>query len=203
MSQHPNPGIFPIALSTILSLCVAVSTTPAFAATSSPVLEERIDLDLEDAAAEDILTMFAQVTGAELELDPAVTGTVTITLHNVTARTALTAVCEGLGCRWRLETGELTRLVVEAEDAEVAIRKVREASVTVELDKVPAEKAFRAVARINGIRLELDSQVEGDISASLRDRKLDEVLDDFCRQVGCRWTLAEDKDRTVLQVAAK
>lgn len=203
MSQHPDPGIFPIALSTILSLCVAVSTASAFAATSSPVLEERIDLDLEDAAAEDILTMFAQVTGAELELDPAVTGTVTITLHNVTARTALTAVCEGLGCRWRLETGELTRLVVEAEDAEVAIRKVREASVTVELDKVPAEKAFHAVARINGIRLELDSQVEGDISASLRDRKLDEVLDDFCRQVGCRWTLAEDKDRTVLQVAAK
>jgi len=203
MSQRPDPGIFPIALSTILSLCVAVSTAPVFAATSSPVLQERIDLDLEDASAKDILTMFAQVTGAELELDPAVTGTVTITLHNVTVRTALTAVCEGIGCRWRFETGEVTRLVVEVQDAEVASRKVREASVTVELDKVPAEKAFRAVARINGIRLELDSEVEGEISASLRDRKLDEVLDDFCRQVGCRWTLAEDKDRTILQVAAK
>jgi hypothetical protein len=204
MKRRPDPETFPTALAAVvLCLFVVATAIPAFAATSPSVLEERIDLDLVDAAAADILTMFAQMLGAELELDPAVTGTVTITLHNVTARTALTAVCEGLGCRWRVETGEETRLVVEVEDPEVALRKSREASVTVELNKVPAEKAFGAVARINGIRLELDSGVAGEISASLRERKLDEVLDDFCRQIACRWTLTENEDRTILRVVAR
>jgi hypothetical protein len=203
MTQRSDPRTSPIAVWTALSLLVVATAVPAFAATSVSALQERIDLDLKDASAADTLKMLARVIEAQLELDPAVTGEVTITLYNVSARTALTAVCEGLGCRWRVETGEETRLVVEVEDPEVALRKSREASVTVELNKVPAEKAFGAVARINGIRLELDSGVAGEISASLRERKLDEVLDDFCRQIACRWTLTENEDRTILRVVAR
>jgi len=192
-----------IALWGLLVLLLGIPPATASAATAATRLHERIDLDLEDAMAEEVFAMFAQVLRAELELDPEVKGEVTIRLINVTARTALTAVCEGLGCRWQFETGEQARLRVEAVDPEVVLDPTSEPSVTVELRKVRAEKALRALATIHGIRVELEPGVEGEISASLRDRNLHEVLDDFCRQIGCRWTLTEDEDRTTLHVVEK
>ena len=54
------------------------------------------------------------VIHARLQLDPKLTGSVTMELRNVTAETALRAVCESVGCRWRLDQG---RLIVEPDRA--------------------------------------------------------------------------------------
>lgn len=194
---HPSRILIPMLLAVALVAVPAAAT----AASSEPVLDQRIDLDLEKAAAADVVKVFAQILEAEAERDPAVDGELTITLSNVSVRTALTAACESLGCRWHLEIGKKRRLVVEPEVAETRRAEPSlEPSVTVELAEVPAPDAFRALAKVHGMRVELDPAVEGAITASIRDRPLGEVLDRMCLQIHCRWTRVIDGGEEVLRI---
>lgn len=163
-------------------------------------LEERIDLDLEAAPAQQVLAMFAQVLEAKAEIDPAVGGDITITLFDVTARTALNATCESLGCRWRLVGTDPTRLVVEPLPRPRDPAPGSEASLSLELDRVEAQDAFETVARISGLPMIFDSRVEGEVSLTLVNGTVDEVLDELCRQVRCLWEISEEPGGTVLRV---
>jgi type II secretory pathway component GspD/PulD (secretin) len=200
MRQRPELGRTRITLFAVLALFVVAPAVGAADAASPAVLENRIDLDLKDALAKEVLSMFAQVLGAEIELDPAIEGKVTITLHNVTARTALTAVCEGLGCKWRFLPAEPARLIVEPQAQPRGPDPGTAASLTLQLDRVTARDAFEAVARVRGLHIVLEPGVEGKVSVSLTDRKMSEVLDELCRQIDCRWEVTVGSDGTTLRV---
>lgn len=62
--------------------------------------KEAIDLKVDRADARDLLKTFAALIGAEIALDPGVTGQVTVELENVPAAQALDTVCERVGCAW-------------------------------------------------------------------------------------------------------
>lgn len=192
----------------ILGLLLATTTGAAAATSPYAALDERIDLDLEDATAEQVLTVFAQIFQAELKLDPGVEGEVTITLFNVTARTVLNAVCEGLGCRWRLVLEGKPRLIVEPErppssrddESAAAGTPLTDRPVTLEIDGTPAVDVLLAITKLYGLRMQIDAGLEGTVTASLRDRPLREALDEICQQVACRWAVLTQADPQFLRI---
>ena len=72
--------------------------------------KEPIDLKVTDAKARDVLGVFAQILGAEPDISPAISGTVTFDLQDTPWDEALDAVCEQLNCEWKL--GEGTKKVL-------------------------------------------------------------------------------------------
>lgn len=204
--QTPSPSA-----SKFLILVVALLLTPGLGMTpsraegtpSTSVLNERIDIHLREAAAEEVMKMFGQIFEAEVDLDPGVQGAVTITLNNVTVRTALTATCESLGCQWRFLPAEPARLIIEPQPQPQRAQPGAEAPLTLELDHVTARDAFEAIARISGLHIILEPGVEGELSVSLTDRKVGEVLDQLCRQLDCRWKMTVESEGTWLRVAPR
>jgi hypothetical protein len=71
-------------------------------------LAKRVSLDLKAMAPADAFAALASSAGLKAVVDPAVTAPVDILVRNVTARTALTAMCESIGCTWTIAAGTLS-----------------------------------------------------------------------------------------------
>lgn len=69
---------------------------------SAAKLEERIDMELEDADLRQVLQAFGSIAAAAVEIDEALEGEVTIQLHETPVREALDALCRTHGCQWEL-----------------------------------------------------------------------------------------------------
>jgi type II secretory pathway component GspD/PulD (secretin) len=65
-------------------------------------LKEPLDLRVTNANGKEILKTFGQILSAEVVLDPAIAGTVTLDLENTPWDQALDAVCAALSCNWEL-----------------------------------------------------------------------------------------------------
>ncbi len=68
------------------------------------LLEEPIDLKVKEANVREMFQTFGQMLSAEVELDPRITGKVTIELNNIPCGKAIDKVCEMAGCTWKLDT---------------------------------------------------------------------------------------------------
>ncbi len=87
------------------------------AASTDARLEEPLNLDLKDAAAQDVLRTFAKILSAELEMDERFSNIpITIELIEIPARRALDEICTAIRCRWELTAGEEPTLVVTPLD---------------------------------------------------------------------------------------
>ena len=58
-----------------------------------------------------VFALLAEMADLGMSIDPALTKPVTITLEDVTLRTLLDAICDSIGCRWRIDGHTL---IVEA-----------------------------------------------------------------------------------------
>lgn len=78
-------------------------------------LDSPIDLRVTDADAKDLLKTFGQIMSAEVSLDSAISGKVSLELEKTPVRQALDVVCTSLGCDWDLtESGGRKTLKVTA-----------------------------------------------------------------------------------------
>jgi type II secretory pathway component GspD/PulD (secretin) len=68
-------------------------------------LREPIDLKVTQADGLDLFQTFAQILGADLVLDPAVAGNVSLNLQSTPVEQTLDALCQTLGCDWRYTEG--------------------------------------------------------------------------------------------------
>lgn len=83
-----------------------VSPAPAPARSSQRLDgKEPIDLKVTDAKAREVLGVFAQILGAEPDIAPAISGTVTFDLQDTPWDQALDTVCEQVDCEWKLSGG--------------------------------------------------------------------------------------------------
>lgn len=96
---------FPVLLLTAL---VAAPAPPVLA---QDLESKKITLDLNTVAPADAFQAVADAIGVKAAVDGALTKPVDIAVKNVTARTALNAMCESIGCSWELTSA---RLVVRA-----------------------------------------------------------------------------------------
>ena len=166
-------------------------------------LGKRIDLDLVGAAAVDVFHSFGDITGAEVVLDPALQGEVTIRLSDVSVGTTITALCEMLGCKWDLEEGSPRRLVVKAgtpEEARPAAEEPKgdlDTRVSLSLADAPAEEVLESFAEIGRWKFQFDKPK---VTIELRDAPVSEALDEVCAQIGCVWSLDEAGGAGVLRI---
>ena len=174
-------------------------------------LKGRLSVSYHGDPVGTVLQALATVIGARLQLDPKVTGGVTLELRNVSAETVLRAVCEGMGCRWRLDQGSL---VVEPDPT--AGSKARsdpyaDVKVSDVHQDIPAHVVWSAApldAVANTLARMLDAQLILDPSLASKRVSLDQdrgnawsTINGICKQAGCRWRLATETKRRLLLVA--
>jgi hypothetical protein len=80
----------------------------ALPALGQPAAAKKVTLDLNGVAPDAAFKAVADAIGVTVTVDAAVTAPVDITVRNVSAKTALTAMCESIGCRWTVSGGSLT-----------------------------------------------------------------------------------------------
>ena len=68
---------------------------------------KRVTLDLKDVVPASAFKALADAIGVTVTVDDAVTAPVDIKVRNVSAKTALDAMCESVGCEWTLAGGHL------------------------------------------------------------------------------------------------
>jgi len=92
-----------LALTAVVAL--AASTVPAFA---QDQLASKVTVDLRAVSPEQAFRNVASVIGMKVAVDPKVTAPLDILVRDVTARTALTAMCESIGCIWTASANTIT-----------------------------------------------------------------------------------------------
>jgi hypothetical protein len=109
----------------IVPLLLAAAVVPVSA---QEPLSKRVSLDLKAMAPPDAFKALADAVGLKVSVDAAVTAPVDILVRNVKASTALTTMCESIGCEWSVGGGTLTISPARALEVRRAARPVRRAS---------------------------------------------------------------------------
>jgi hypothetical protein len=122
----------------VLSLLVVTLSAPALAQDTTA---KKVTLDLNGVAPAAAFKAVAEAMGVSVTVDAAVTDPVDITVRNVSARTALNAVCESIGCRWTL----MGKTLVVKPEAEVKVGVVMRGDGGATVDKTNAKARAQVV----------------------------------------------------------
>ena len=87
---------------------VTIAAALVASVVAQDALSKRVSLDLKAMTPADAFAALASSAGLKVAVDPAVTAPVDIVVRNVTARTALTTMCESIGCEWTVAGGTLS-----------------------------------------------------------------------------------------------
>lgn len=179
--------------------CLALLPAAAWAEED---LGAKIALKVEKADPQDVLKTFGQIMSIPVEIDPAIQQPVSIRVEQVTVRTALNAVCESVGCDWRVEGGKLKVTALPKAAAEPATPPSLEKPIDIKITDANLREVLATVAQILSYDLALDPAIKGKITLSIENQGLRSVLDTICSQAACRWRVIEGS-RTVLEVKPK
>lgn len=179
-----------------------------------PSLDQRVSLDLQEADPRNVFQIFEQLlapgkaggqaeAGFAIRLTGTIDRTLTMSVRDVTARTALQVAAESLRCRlvWRAEHGRNV-LYVTAEEAgaepnEKQSEKSGSLDALLDLDVRDADfvSVVRTIVGASGHRkLAIDRALAGrPVSLTVTARPVREVLDLLCDQAGCRWEEGPDR----------
>jgi hypothetical protein len=126
-----------------------------------PDLGRRVFLDVNAAAPALVFNRLARTVPCSLRLDPRVQRPVTLRVANVTARTALSAICESIGCRWELRHDTLIVDPVEPPppipQGELTQQTLRTPLPDMVFRRTPFSDAVTAIARQSGIEITVDN----------------------------------------------
>jgi TonB family protein len=187
-------------------LCCAVGAT---AQTADP-LKGRMSVSYQGAPIGSVFKALANVLACNLQLDPKVSGTVTLEVRNVTTETVLRAVCESAGCRWRLDRGQL---VVEVDPGApdrltgLTVTDVhQEIAAHIQWNDAPLDAVAKTFAKMLDAQLMLDpSLVSARVSLDQSGGSAWSALSAICQQATCRWRMVSEPRRilAIFPVATK
>jgi hypothetical protein len=183
-----------------MALLLAASAA-ALAQEPEDALARRVSLDLEEVEVVSAFRSLEHSLGLAVEVDPRVDARVTIRVQGVSVRTALTAICESVGCRWELRRGTPPAVTVAPAPAPPAAPAGRlDSDVSLDLKAAAAADVLRSFAEILGVELESDPGLAArPVTAALRSVSVRDALDRVCAAIACRWRLV-DGDSPVLRV---
>jgi len=150
-------------------------------------LDERIDIELKDANGRQVLESFGQILEAkDVLIDPAIKGDITIALHNARVKTVLGAVCDSLGCLWRLDDGVLTiepdpdYTPPEKPDAQAPDPLSQ--PIDLALEDAPVRDVLEAFGRIANMKVEIAPEVQGTMTVEIHNQPARAVLEQICKE---------------------
>jgi type II secretory pathway component GspD/PulD (secretin) len=168
-------------------------------------LNDRISLKVTEADPQDVLQTFGKLLKLPAEIDPAIDKPLSLQVEQVTLRTALNAVCESVGCQWRIEGGKLLKVTRLPETPEPERGKGSAAlkeKIDIKVTNADARNFFTTVAQIMSGEVSIDPSVKGTLSLDMEAQPLSAILDNACSQVQCRWRVTEGS-RPVLEIKPK
>lgn len=197
--------------------CLAVLAVATNSAAQKDLGRERVTVQFSAVAVADVFPAMARSLGYDISMDSNLRALVTFHAENVKAQTALTAICESVGCQWRLEGN---RLIVEAIKEEITILRNRAEQVrlsgTVGMslpsvrgldDELPFDitwspmdlhAALFTLARMYETEVDLAPALKGRrVALSIKSATLRQALDAVCVVAGCRWELVNTPRRTL------
>lgn len=176
-------------------------------------LSQRIDLDLVEAAPADVFGSFAQMLGAKLDLSAEVSGKITVRLRNVTAETALAAVCESIGCQSELRWGESPVLrilpVVSPlpEPMAPAVRQSLDSPMSISLKDAAAMDVLVSLSRILTAELRVQEGATQTVTLELQNVPARQALDTVGALLRMSWDLREEtvdgRVRRILEISPR
>lgn len=199
----------------VLVIAVAIVSLPTIAAAQKNLGRERISLQFDDVPVVEACGRVASAMGYEISIS-APRALVTLRLENVTAKAALTAICEKTGCQWR-RSGK--RLVIDARrdvvtltrmhgaefhrtDATIRNHRVQDLDDRLPFDIVWApvdlNLAFKTLSRMTNAGVAIAPALgRRKVAVSITDASLHRALDAVCAIGSCRWELREEPQRLV------
>jgi TonB family protein len=194
----------------LLALLVLCSCATASAQAQGP-LKARMSVSYQGVAIASVFKALASALGCGLQLDPRVSGTVTLEVRHVSAETVLRAVCEGAGCRWRLDRGQLVVDLDPAADVKAQpdpYAEVRVADVHQDIpahilwNDAPLDAAAKTFAKMLDAQLLLEPDLASKrISLDQNRGTAWSALNAACQQASCRWRMVSEPQRRLLFVA--
>ncbi|HSF41007.1 MAG TPA: hypothetical protein VLT87_14520 [Thermoanaerobaculia bacterium] len=187
------------------AVCVLSSLLGAGAALGAGnPLDERVSLNLENASTRDTFNALSQMVGADaVQVDPGVTGRVTVTLQNVRVRTLLDAVCESIGCRWELEDRKLRVTSTSPDKPAPVIREALDSAIDLKVKEADARELLKTFGQILGAEVSLDPAITGKVSLELENTPVRQALDTVCLSLGCDWEMSDGSGKMTLKVTAR
>jgi type II secretory pathway component GspD/PulD (secretin) len=183
-------------------LLLVLALIPPAAHAAEVRLDDRIDLNVTDADVGKLFQTVGQLTGARVDLDPRfqTARRISIRIDNVTLRTALTAICESLGCRWRTRDGAIFVEPVRTGDRRV---NVLDQKIDLRITGADLHGVMETMAEILGADLAFDEALpKGKLTLDMEQQTIAATLDAACAQAGCKWKLVNRDPKPVLQVTA-
>lgn len=169
-------------------------------------LQARTSLDLDGARLADVLKTLEQLSGCRFTVTPrGPTGPITLNVQNVRLRTALDAICDGLGGTWNIDARSMPA-TVHIDIPETSPRRDDAISIdqpiTLRLADADLRDVLRSCARLLGVRVDMTAGVCGTVTLDVRKSPLSKLLDEACRQTHCSWRLDSSANESVLRVVA-
>jgi type II secretory pathway component GspD/PulD (secretin) len=186
----------------LTTLMVSFTFTVMPAATVSAengAQHEPISLELADAELVNVLKTMAMVIGAEAEIDPAVSGRISITFADISWMTALDGICESGGCQWQL-TGRNPRMleITQAEPLSENAESFLDRPISMTLEKAAISDVIEQFGVFLKRGVQIDGQPRGSVTLSFERISVRTALNMVCESAGCQWQLVGDG---VLQVS--
>jgi TonB family protein len=125
-----------------------------------PPLERRVSVDVNKVTPVQALGMVARAMGVTLVLDPDVSERVTMRIARITTRTALDAICQSIGCSWRLD-GQALHVDDKPMETD-SVRRLGEAfrkplPSSFKFDRAPLRDVLAALSKESGVTWTVDA----------------------------------------------
>jgi hypothetical protein len=150
----------------MLAGSLALAASPAIA---QDPLSKRVSLDLKAMAPADAFKVIGDSVGMKVTVGAKVTAPIDILVRDVTAKTALTTICESIGCTWTVTNGTVTVSPVRSVGVSTPGQPV---FATVEQKKLLMERIQASLKRPLPSGMTFENATLGEVSA-----KLSEALD--------------------------
>jgi hypothetical protein len=166
-----------------------------------PNLDLVISVDFNEATPAEAAAHIARLLTINYDVDPGLTGRVTLRAPRIRAKTALDALCENAGCRWRFsKTWDLSIVPASAPvQHTVNIAKLYE-PVDFALQGADIKDVLRILSQISGVPLKVDPKGTGIIDIDVKNTAPAEALTQACRKAQCHWELNTTDTGPVLWV---
>lgn len=186
-----------------VAVCLGLAVSAATAAPrpeAKKPRQARVEIDVSgEQELRPVFEKLAAALGVELVSFESRRGKeLTLRLENVTARTALQAACESLGCRWSVDDRGLSvSYPPRAEPPEDFLSS----PVTISLADAELGRVLGGLANLSGLALEMDEALAGrQVTLEVHDRAFGEAMDELCAAVACSWSVEERDGRTTLRL---
>jgi hypothetical protein len=151
----------------LIVLALACSVAPA--AMAQDALAKRVSLDLKAMAPAEAFKVLGDAVGMRATVDPAVTTPVDILVRNVSARTALTTICESIGCRWTADAAGIAVKPLGGPEVAVRSRVTRETPVKAARPSAAVERVRSALKQPLPAGMRFENATLADVSARLSE----------------------------------